>query len=212
MNIEKAYLKSFNSNKLLKSKTAQILLKYYTKYETINIMKKYNIGVDKDGNNVYWFLNKKGHQYSMMTVNKKYFFKEPGIFNEHLIQNEKPEIICIVDNPNISLISNVYMRRFCFFTYVGPTTDWKMFENKNTFQITNGENEMYGLTVKQNLPNCNVYKYENFISELEKTGQPKQFYFEPNKKVPQTKLQLLEKAFKNEHLNTLMKNLGLEFC
>ena len=124
MKIDNVYQQSFAREKLLQIESVKLLKEYYSDFEIINMLKKYNVGADKNGREVYWFLNEMGNPYSLLTK-KEYYFDKPGIMNLHLLENEKPERVGIVENIADMLFANLYMKRWAWFTYVGPGADFK---------------------------------------------------------------------------------------
>jgi len=207
--MNKYYLESLNEKTILNNRVGEKLLEYVTPYEAIQTLRRYNIGTAKDNEPAFWYTNENGEPYALQ-VKKEYYFGEPDVWNLQALTNEKNITkIGICESPEQAFWANLYMRHWALWVAVGRNSDLNQLINKQCFAISRNEKGEIAHRLTK-IPNITFYEYEDFKEELFKTGAPTRAILPYTNKYLGSWYQKLEKFLKDEGLQKLINDFGLE--
>lgn len=210
MSLTQQFYQSINNSRMKANPLFFELQEFYSEFESIQILRKYQIGTSTDGHTAFWFFDERGEPQSVISNNVPYFGL-PKIWNlPLLIGNEPYSKIGFCSTPVEAFWANIYLRQEALWIYAGPGADLQPFAGLECVAILSPKELVIKNKIKQVFPYCIITEVEDLVPILKKTGVPRQFVKPPKCRNTSLPSQKMEKILDNEHVKELIEKFGLE--
>lgn len=206
--MNKEYYESLKEPTVLQNKTAKKLLQYFSPFDAIQTLRRYNVGTAKGGKEAWWYVDENGIPYAL-TVDNKNYIGEPGIWNIRALTEYNSYRVGVCESPEQAFWANMYLRHYAVWIHCGLGSDLSSLNNKSCFAIVRNRDNEYARLMRA-IPGIRFYEYDDFKEELFKTGLPPKRYILPRTKPKESFYQFTERVMNHKGVKKLQQELGLE--